>query len=135
MGFFNFIKNVGKKVVGGVAKVAKVVGSGVAKVAPIVSKVAGMIPDPRAQALSKIAGTVGGVAGKFFNKKPPEEEPAQAEQISQPVHHDRAPPRREEHYGRGRYEEHYGRGRHEESYGRHHYGRHEDYGRHHHGRR
>jgi len=42
--------------------VAKNVASGVAKVAPIVSKVAGVIPHPLAQAISKGAGVAGKVA-------------------------------------------------------------------------
>ena len=57
-----------KRLIQGAKKVAKKVASGVSKVAPIVSKVAGLIPHPIAQAVAKgaqVAGKVANLAQKL----------------------------------------------------------------------
>jgi phage-related protein len=58
MGFLDFLKGIGGKVMSGLGKVAGIVG----KIAPVVSGIAGAIPTPFTQGIAAAANAVGGVA-------------------------------------------------------------------------
>jgi hypothetical protein len=58
MGFLSFLGKIGKGIIGGIGKLAGFVG----KIAPIVSTVAGLIPHPIAQGISKVAAVASPIA-------------------------------------------------------------------------